>query len=84
MKFIAKISKKLKGCLEDEDLLEYSMDGLSGPERSKAMEHLGHCQRCREQLREYISFAEAMALSVPQVDPPADLKAKVLKQVSGH
>ena len=82
MKFIAKISKKLNGCLEDEDLLEYSLDGLEGSGRDRAEEHLGHCQRCREQLREYLGFAEAMALSVPQVDPPGDFKEQVLKKVS--
>jgi predicted anti-sigma-YlaC factor YlaD len=84
MKIMSKISKKLGGCLEDEELLEYSLDGLDGKERGRAQEHLGHCQRCREQLREYMSFAEAMALSVPQVEPPTDLADKVLKKVTSH
>jgi len=84
MKFIANISKKLRGHLEDEVLLEYSLDGLEGGDRTKAEEHLADCQRCREQLREFMDFSEAMALSVPQVDPPQDLSAGVLKKVAAE
>jgi hypothetical protein len=82
MKFFEKISRKLNGCLEDAELLEYSLDGLEGDERVHAESHLKECQRCREQLREYVSFAEAMALSVPQVEPPSALREAVLKKVA--
>jgi predicted anti-sigma-YlaC factor YlaD len=82
MNFLDKIKDALHGHLKDEELLDYSLDGLEGVERDKAEEHLADCQRCREQLREYMGFAEAMALSVPQVDPPEGFKEQTLKKLA--
>lgn len=82
MKFFKNMAHALRGCLEDEELMEYSLDGLEGKARAKAEEHLKHCQRCREQVREFKGLGEGLALLAPQVEPPCDLADNVLKKVA--
>lgn len=59
----------------------YAMDALDGPEREAFEAHLGACAACRDEVIELTATAARLAGAVA-APPPADLKARVLAEVS--
>jgi anti-sigma-K factor RskA len=57
----------------------YALGILSEPERRELEAHLPTCQACAEEVRSFAQVASGLALAVPQVDPPAALRARVLR-----
>jgi len=59
----------------------YALGVLSDQERRALEAHLPTCVECAREVGEFASVAGGLALAVPQVDPPAALRARVLKAV---
>ena len=58
----------------------YALDALDEGEVHEYEEHLGSCERCREELASLQDAASALAYAVPPVDPPAGLRERILEQ----
>ena len=66
-------------CKEVRDLLAVlSLDALDVDERDTVEEHVAGCSSCASDLRGYQETAAVLALALPQVDPPAGLKRRIL------
>ena len=56
----------------------YALGALSEEDRRAFAAHVATCPECAEEVRGFASVASALAAGVPQVDPPATLRARVL------
>ena len=64
------------------DLLpEYALGCLSQEEAAAVAQHLGKCAQCRSELRSFQGVVGALALAAPEVEPPADLRRKLLRRI---
>jgi anti-sigma-K factor RskA len=63
------------------DLLPaYALGGLSAEEQRQVEDHLQSCPDCRAEVSLYRDTAGQLAYSLPQVQPPARLKAAILDE----
>lgn len=66
-------------CEELEELYPaYVLDAVDDADRRRIEQHLPQCVKCTGVVASYRPVAEALASAVPPVDPPADLKSRVL------
>lgn len=56
----------------------YVLDALSDAERRALDAHLATCAECAREVRELRAVAGGLAYAVPQIDPPAALRDRVL------
>ena len=63
-----------------EMLPGYALGALETDEAARAEAHLASCTRCTLVLEEYRPVASALALTVPTVQPPHDLKARTIQR----
>jgi hypothetical protein len=69
-------------CQEFEELSgAYALDAVTSEEREAARAHPPQCARCARQYQELRSVVALLALSVPQVDPPASLKKRIIMAI---
>lgn len=59
----------------------YALGALPEPERTEYERHLAGCDACRRELEQLRTAAEALPASVPQVEPPAALKRRLMKEI---
>jgi anti-sigma-K factor RskA len=59
----------------------YALGALGEQERRAFEAHLATCVECAREVGEFATVANGLALAVPQVDPPAALRARVLNAV---
>jgi anti-sigma-K factor RskA len=57
----------------------YALGALSDADRRALESHLDGCAECAREVRELAVVAGGLALAVPQVDPPAALRERVLR-----
>src|SRR3954467_10968518 len=68
-------------CAEARELVPLlALDVLDVDERDVLEDHLAGCSACLEHLAAYSETAAALALALPQYDPPASLKERVLSE----
>jgi anti-sigma factor RsiW len=67
-----------------ESLAAYVLGALPEPENAQVELHLASCQECQAEFRSLQSTADAIPASVPQIDPPPDLKSRVMSIVEGE
>jgi anti-sigma-K factor RskA len=66
-------------CEELQDLYPaYALDGVNDDDRARIERHLPQCANCTGVVASYRPVADALAFAAPSVDPPADLKSRVL------
>jgi hypothetical protein len=66
-------------CVDWDPLLPaWALDALDDDECAAALRHIGECASCRDEARRYAAVAAAMALALPQHEPPPGLKARLL------
>jgi len=66
-------------CQELEELYPaYALDALTYDERSRVAAHTARCPACAQRVDEYRAVGDALAWSLAPVEPPANLKARVL------
>src|SRR4051812_29485903 len=77
----------MTGPMDHQELQEqaalYALDVLTGADREVFEAHLASCVECSADLRSWAPIVGALAHVVPQVDPPAGLRARVLAQAHG-
>jgi anti-sigma-K factor RskA len=61
----------------------YVLGALMASERAEFEAHLATCDECRESVRVMSGVADTLAQTVPLVEPPASLRARVLTSVTG-
>jgi anti-sigma-K factor RskA len=59
----------------------YALDCLDGDEFVRVSEHLAVCVGCQAELRSFEAVADRLALAVPDADPSADLKGRLMRRV---
>jgi anti-sigma-K factor RskA len=65
------------------DLLPgYSLGILDEKETDDVLEHLSDCIVCQAELSSYQGVTQSLGLAAPMVEPPPDLKRKVLEGIS--
>lgn len=64
-----------------DSLPAYVLGSLDEDETRQVSEHLTSCYVCRTELQAFQSIADQFPLLVPQVEPPADLKQRLMEQV---
>ena len=76
-----------EGRIEHDVLREqaalYALGTLTASERAAFSTHLASCAECAAEVRALAPAAAALAHAVPQVDPPAALRERVLTLVAG-
>jgi anti-sigma factor RsiW len=65
-----------------EMLPAYALGALEADEAARADAHLTSCERCSRVLDEYRPVASAIALTVPLIQPPPDLKARTMRRAT--
>ena len=65
-----------------DDLPAFALGVLDSTEALQVEEHLGVCPACRAELRAFQQVVEELPLAVPQHEPPAHLKKRILTQAS--
>lgn len=60
----------------------YALGSLDPDEAAEVQAHLATCESCRAELRAYEDVMADLALSVPQVAPPPELKRQILTAVA--
>lgn len=66
-------------CKELEELYPaFALDAVDAQDKKRIEEHLATCRDCPEIVASYRSVADMLPLAVPMVEPPDDLKARVL------
>ena len=65
------------------DAAAYALGALDAAERAAFEAHLASCAECTADVRQLRLAAGALSHAVPQVSPPASLRARILSQVSG-
>src|SRR5205823_15059089 len=71
------------GALRDQIEL-YVLGALTAPERLQFETHLATCDECRAGVRAMSAVAEALLQAIPQLEPPASLRTRVLTSVTGE
>src|SRR5260370_40630700 len=59
----------------------YGIGALTGVERSAFEAHADECAECAAEVRAFLSVSSALAQAVPQHDPPAALRGRILAAV---
>jgi anti-sigma-K factor RskA len=74
--------------MNDEHVTEllpgYALGSLNNEETIQVAEHLAFCLSCRMELDLYQPVVDRLGFAVEMVQPPAGLKASILKQVSSE
>ena len=70
------------GALHDQVEL-YVLGALTPSERAQFETHLSTCDECRASVQALSRVADALAQAVPQLEPPASLRTRVLTSVTG-
>jgi anti-sigma-K factor RskA len=60
-------------------LAEYALNTLDAAAKKKVEDHLEVCTDCRKALAEYQGIADSLLFAIPPVEPPAPLRARLLK-----
>lgn len=67
-------------CQELEELYPaYVLDAVDEKEKKRIEAHMATCHRCSEIVAGYCSVADQLPYALPMVEPPADLKYRVLQ-----
>jgi anti-sigma-K factor RskA len=64
-----------------ESIPAYALECLDLDEMNAVSAHLDKCESCRAELRAYQEVSEKIAISVPQVEPPARVKSALMASV---
>jgi anti-sigma-K factor RskA len=69
-------------CTEFADVAaELALGVLTGRERARAVAHLGHCDTCREDVRQLTVTGEELVGLLPAVEPPAGFESRVMDRL---
>jgi Anti-sigma-K factor rskA/Putative zinc-finger len=75
------VDEPVNGCEQRFDAAAYVLGALEGAEVEAYRGHLAGCVACSEELRQLQPVADSLALAVPRVDAPEELRAKLMAVV---
>jgi anti-sigma-K factor RskA len=78
------MSARTHGCERCADAGTYVLGALDEHELEPFREHLAACVECREEVAQLQESADALALAVPQMQAPADMRARLMGVVRGE
>ncbi len=61
----------------------HALGALPADERAAFAAHVATCDECRREVRAFGAVVNALPLSLPQIDPPPTLRARVLAGIGG-
>jgi anti-sigma-K factor RskA len=64
-----------------DDLAAYLLGALEPQESQRLERHLDECEECRERLEWLRTAVDVLPESVPQLEPPPDLRARLMQEV---
>jgi anti-sigma-K factor RskA len=68
----------------EEDMVgAYALDALEGDELEAFEAHLPACASCRAEVAELRQVVDVLPLAVERVEPPVDLRARILRDATG-
>jgi anti-sigma-K factor RskA len=67
--------------LEHPDIAGWALGALDGEDSQAFGEHLQSCKACQAAVAEFEAVAEALKQPAPDVEPPADLRARTIAAV---
>ena len=67
-----------------EFLPGYALHGLDAEESVMVAEHLAVCRKCREEFGAFQAVTDQLVLAVPEVQPPSDVKTRILKKIQSE
>jgi anti-sigma-K factor RskA len=67
-----------------EEIGAYLLGALTDPERHSFEQHIATCAECRAEVERLRPAADVLPRSVEQMEPPAGLKASLMKAVEGE
>jgi len=67
-----------------DDLAAYSLDALDERETALLEHHLEGCGDCAERMRWFAPAVDVLPAAVPQLDPPPELRVRLLEIVEGE
>ncbi len=71
-------------CMEFEELVgAYVLDAITSEERDEAEAHLALCQKCTRLVEDLRSVVDLLPLSIPQIEPSAELKERIFSAIQG-
>ena len=71
-------------CMEFEELAgAYVLDAITAEESEEAEAHLAQCPNCTRLVEELRAVVDLLPLSVPQIEPPAELKERIFSTIRG-
>jgi anti-sigma-K factor RskA len=65
----------------DELIAGHALHALAPEDEERVALHVAECERCRTQLREAEAIAASLAYAVPAIEPPPDLRDRILGAV---
>lgn len=69
-------------CADVELLLpELALGILTGEDRARALEHLGDCHRCSDELRKLNELGDELLLLAPRAEPPVGFESRVVDRL---
>ena len=60
---------------------ELALGVLTGRERAEALDHLDHCEACREHVRQLTTTGEELLGLLPTAEPPAGFETRVMERL---
>jgi anti-sigma-K factor RskA len=78
------VSAREHGCERCADAGAYALGALDEHEVEPFREHLATCVECREEVAQLQGSADALTLAVPQIEAPADMRARLMGVVRGE
>ncbi len=56
----------------------FALDCLDAEESRQVCEHLKCCPACRAELESYLAVVDQLALAAPDVEPPANVRQRLM------
>jgi anti-sigma-K factor RskA len=78
------MSAREHDCERCADAGAYVLGALDEHEVEPFREHLATCAECREEVAQLQGSADALTLAVPQIEAPADMRARLMGVVRGE
>jgi anti-sigma-K factor RskA len=78
------MSMAKRGCERCADAGAYVLGALDEHELEPFHEHLASCAECREEVAQLQGSADALALAVPHVEAPPEVRARLMSVVRGE
>lgn len=64
-----------------ESLLEFALGTIAGRDRSRVLDHLESCPRCRSELESLVAVTDALLWLAPEAEPPLGFESRLVERL---